>query len=73
MDAAAKFSGLTEGQRRLRRDDLNRFVETLRDAARKYQFGLEAGVQVEIYDRTDVYEPGKPYAVLMVDGFELRK
>ena len=66
-------TGLTEAQRRLRRVDLNRFIETLREAARKYQFGLEADVQIEIYDRTDVYVPGRPYAVLMVDGFEVRR
>ena len=66
-------TGLTEAQRRCRRVDLNRFIETIRDAARKYQFGIESGVQVEIYDRTDVYVPGRPYAVLVVVGFEVQR
>lgn len=59
---------------RARREDLTRFVAALREAAHKYQFGIESrGVQVEIYDRMDNYVPGRPFAVLLVDGFEVRK
>jgi len=57
--------------RQIRRADLTRFIEALRSAAREYQFGIEAGVQVEIYDRTEEYVAGKPFAVLMVDGYRV--
>ena len=65
------MSQLTDEQRRTRSTDLNQFIETLRAAAKQYRFGIEAGVQVEIYDRTMPYEAGKPFAVLMVDDFKV--
>lgn len=63
---------MSDGEIRRRAADCRLFIAAVEKVCRLYDFGIEShGGSVEIYDRLQPYQQGKPFAVLQVDDYRL--